>query len=84
MAIKVRFFAVLREKAGCDSIDVSAMPQSDLIGLLETLRVLLSDTAFDALRAPNVRIAVNREFVETECVLHDGDEVAFMPPITGG
>jgi len=52
--------------------------------LLEPLRRLVDDAAFTALSAANVRIAVNREFVEGSCTLQDGDEVAFMPPITGG
>jgi molybdopterin synthase sulfur carrier subunit len=83
MMIKVRFFAALREKVGRDSLDVH-MQGSDLMDLLEPLRGLVSEVAFAALNAPNVRIAVNREFVEGGCTLRDGDEVAFMPPITGG
>jgi molybdopterin synthase sulfur carrier subunit len=83
MMIKVRFFAALREKVGCDSLDV-CMRGSDLMDLLEPLRRLVDDAAFTALSAANVRIAVNREFVEGSCTLRDGDEVAFMPPITGG
>lgn len=83
MMIKVRFFAALREKVGRDSLDVPILG-SDLIDLLEPLRGLVSEAAFAALSAPDVRIAVNKEFVEGGCILRDGDEVAFMPPITGG
>jgi molybdopterin converting factor subunit 1 len=84
MTIKVKFFAAIRETVGQDSIELGAAAHGDLMQLLETLRGLLSEEAFDSLRASNVRIAVNREFVEGACVLRDGDEVAFMPPITGG
>ena len=28
--------------------------------------------------------AVNREYVSPETILHDGDEVAFLPPVAGG
>ncbi len=28
--------------------------------------------------------AVNREYVASDTVLHDGDEVAFLPPVAGG
>ncbi len=83
MKIKVRFFAALREAAGCEALDVS-VPRGDVIDLLDALRVRLDSAAFEALRAPNVRIAVNQEFIEGRCALGDGDEVAFMPPITGG
>jgi sulfur-carrier protein len=81
--IKVRFFAALREKVGRDSLDVRTRG-GDLMDLLEHLRSLVNDAAFAALSAPNVRIAVNKEFVEGGFTLRDGDEVAFMPPITGG
>jgi molybdopterin synthase sulfur carrier subunit len=81
--IKVRFFAALREKVGCGSLDVR-MQAGDLMDLLEPLRGMVDAASFAALTAPNVRIAVNREFVEETCTLRDGDEVAFMPPITGG
>ena len=84
MTIQVRFFAALREKVGMSSFDVALAAGSDLTDLLAVLQVELRTSAFDALRAPNVRIAVNREFIEAHHVLHDGDEVAFMPPITGG
>lgn len=28
--------------------------------------------------------AVNREYVDSETILRDGDEVAFLPPVAGG
>jgi molybdopterin converting factor small subunit len=41
------------------------------------------------LLSPNVRLAVNQDLVkgnwrEAELVFTDGDEVAFLPPVTGG
>ncbi len=83
MMIHVRFFAALREAVGRDSLDVS-FDGGDLTDLLATMQVLLDEAGFDALRAPSVRVAVNREFVQGNCVVRNGDEVAFMPPITGG
>lgn len=29
-------------------------------------------------------VAVNREYVKHDHPLHDGDEVAFIPPVSGG
>ena len=84
MAIKVRFFAALREQVGRDGIEVHANGCSDIAGLLASLHKQLGDRAFAALTAPNVRVAVNKEFVGGDCAVSDGDEVAFMPPITGG
>jgi molybdopterin converting factor small subunit len=34
--------------------------------------------------ADNVSIAVNKAYVREPTVLNDGDEVAFLPPISGG
>ena len=84
MTIKVRFFAALRESLGTDALDLSLTANSDLSGLLEQIRRKLGDAAVAALCAPDVRVAINREFVMGECIVQDGDEIAFMPPITGG
>jgi len=84
MMIRVRFFAALRESLGIDSLDVTSAANTDLSGLLEHIRRMLGDAAVAALCAPDVRVALNREFVVGECVMKDGDEIAFMPPITGG
>ncbi len=87
MKINVRFFAALREAVGCDSFEVTldaAVKRTEIVDLLAVLRTRVGAAGFEALRAPNVRIAVNQAFVESDCGLRDGDEVAFMPPITGG
>jgi molybdopterin synthase catalytic subunit len=34
--------------------------------------------------APSLRLAVNREYVQSDRVLVDGDEIAFIPPVSGG
>jgi molybdopterin converting factor small subunit len=33
---------------------------------------------------PQVRIAINREFADADTPLQPGDELAFLPPISGG
>jgi molybdopterin converting factor subunit 1 len=84
MTIRVRFFAALRERLGTESIDIPASSSVDVTGLLELIRRQLGEGAIDILSAPNVRIALNQEFVTDQCRVNDGDEIAFMPPITGG
>jgi sulfur-carrier protein len=82
--IKVRFFAALREQIGCDVVEVRSPKSGDIAGLLANIGEQLGDRVVAELTAPNVRVALNREFVTGACAVRDGDEVAFMPPITGG
>ena len=84
MTVKVRFFAALRERLGTESLDLPVSTSIDLNGLLGLIQQRLGDRAIEVLRAPTVRVALNKEFVTHECLIRDGDEIAFMPPITGG
>lgn len=84
MAITVRFFAALREQVGRDAVEVRTPTSGDIAGLLASIREQLGEQVVSKLTSPNVRIALNREFVNSDCAVRDGDEVAFMPPITGG
>ena len=81
MQIIVKFFASCREIVGTSSIDVDLPEASTTLDLLVVLQR----------RFPNlqnvideVSIAVNKKYVK-ECVtLNFGDEVALIPPISGG
>jgi len=84
MTVKVRFFAALREQVGRDTVEVRAPASGDIAGLLANIHEQLGERVVSGLTSPNVRIALNREFVSGDCAVRDGDEVAFMPPITGG
>ena len=52
----------------------------DLYRHLESVRPGL----YRELSAPQVLVAVNQEIVPLSAALADGDEVAFLPPVTGG
>ena len=83
--IKVLFFASLREDVGCRELHVKAANVTNVADVLCTLRETLSTVAMQALEQDNVRIAVNQQLiVETDMPLKSGDEVAFLPPVTGG
>lgn len=81
-AVRVRFFATLREPVGCRELAVDGV--RDIAALWRYLECSLPATAIAALRATGVRIAVNQEMIEHNATLVAGDEVAFLPPITGG
>jgi molybdopterin synthase sulfur carrier subunit len=84
MTITVRFFASLRERIGSDVIALEVCGRTGADEVLEVLRRRLGAKLAAELSAPQIRVALNREFVEYPWSVEDGDELAFMPPITGG
>ena len=74
--ITVRAFARYRERLGFESLE---LPLPDP----PTLGSLLADARLAAL-PPEALLAVNRGFAGREAALRDGDEVALMPPVSGG
>ena len=76
--IVVRYFASLRECAGRESETIE--PVADLRDLYRTLA---QKHAFP-MTASQLRVAVNGEFAEWSRPLADGDEVVFIPPVSGG
>ncbi len=80
--IKVVFFAQVRELIGVEEVDVNAN-----YATAEALRAELAtrgDKWALALEPGKLLCAVNQSLVTLDHVLHDGDEVAFFPPVTGG
>jgi molybdopterin synthase sulfur carrier subunit len=80
--LDVLLFASIRERLGVDRL--RAAPAADVDTLIDRLAAERGAIWADALRAPNVVVAVNQIVVESGQALHDGDEVAFFPPVTGG
>jgi molybdopterin synthase sulfur carrier subunit len=82
--IQMRFFASLREKlrTGEEQIELPA-GVADVAGLTRWLQAR-GKTWNDALSNHHLRVAVNQEIVTAEAPVHDGDEVAWFPPVTGG
>ncbi len=78
-AIRVLYFAVLREQAGRSAEEV--VTQADTPA---TLYVELAARHRFTLPADRVRAAVNDQYVPATHQLHAGDEVLFVPPVSGG
>lgn len=83
MGLTVRYFAGLRDRAGCPGTWIPALPSPPTIDAL--VQHLSSDVRIgDALSHPSVRTIVNGEISNRSAKLRDGDEVAFCPPFSGG
>jgi molybdopterin converting factor subunit 1 len=81
IAVQARLFARLRELAGADTERVELPGGSSVGDVYDALR-----KAHPALEPDRnaVRAAVNQEFADWDAVVADGDEVAFIPPVSGG
>jgi molybdopterin synthase sulfur carrier subunit len=79
MQVEVLYFASLRDAAGCDSETV-VTSATDAAGLYAQLRARHGFSfSQDSLRA-----AIDGAFVAWTTPLHEGGEVAFLPPVSGG
>jgi molybdopterin synthase catalytic subunit len=74
--LDVKLFAMLRERAGSDTVQVELSEGATVADLIDELA--------DLIGALPVRAAVNREYSEGGQALTAGDEVALIPPVSGG
>jgi molybdopterin converting factor subunit 1 len=80
--VKVRLFAILRERAGTDSVDVELEAGASVA---DALTELAKEPALtDLLERMPVQLAVNRTYAEPQTRLQAGDELALIPPVSGG
>ena len=79
MNYQLLYFASLADRAGC----VSESVQSDATGLSELYEELRVRHGF-AMEPERLRVAVNGQIVGWGHALAEGDEVVFLPPVSGG
>ena len=76
MTLQVKLFAMLKERAGRDRIEVELDEGATVGDLLAELS--------DLIGVMPVRVAVNREYRDDSDALRSGDELALIPPVSGG
>jgi len=79
--VRVRFFAGIREVVGRPEAQVD-LPEGATAADLWS-RLAAEHPALAARRA-GLAAAVNRRYAGLETALGDGDEVVFVPPVSGG
>jgi sulfur-carrier protein len=75
---KVLFFAHLRDAVGEEFLSVDASGKT-----VEELKADLS-AKYNLPKMDTVMTAVNEEFASNDEIIRDGDEIAFIPPVSGG
>ena len=81
MRVTVRLFARLREIAGAETLVRELPPGATAGGLWDDLAREFPELAEyrDA-----VSTAVNEEYARMDAAIAEGDEIAFLPPVSGG
>ncbi len=80
--VTVKLFAVLKDKAARSELSITFIS-----GTVEALLKQVSHeypALADILSCGSIMVSVNQDFVKMDAVVMDGDEVALMPPFSGG
>jgi molybdopterin converting factor subunit 1 len=79
MRVRVLYFGVLKDVMGQSGSVMEVAEGSSVAELLAVHRGLAEASVWDS-----VAVAVNQEYARGTEVLKDGDEVALLPPVSGG
>ena len=81
MKVKVQFFALYRERAGLSHTSLELPSGVTVARAIDEIR-----SQFPSLAPPEVDIvvAVNTEYADADMMLHEGDDLALIPPVSGG
>lgn len=80
MKIDVLAFGIVRDIFGDDKISVDVDDNTDT----EQLRTILEAQYPELKKLESFMIAVNEEYAQGSVVINQGDEVAIIPPVSGG
>ncbi len=81
MNIPIQLFAILKDAAKASQIEVEISENSSVAQLLGIVA-----REFPALEKwlPHCRVALNLEYTTVEAIVREGDEIALIPPVSGG
>ena len=81
--ITIRLFATLRNITGKDHIEWEIKSESKLRDIVSDLRKMFPQVV-ELIDKKRVLVSVNQDLADDETVIKDGDEIAIMPPFSGG
>jgi MoaE-MoaD fusion protein len=81
MQIHIKLFAVLRETAGTGQLILDLPPGATVAS---AAAALAQQTPATTKFLNRVAYAVNQNYVNSTTTLSDGDELAIIPPVSGG
>ena len=81
MHVRIRLFAAFREAVGRSQLTVDAPTGATAGQVVERLRAEYPSLGP---AAEGAMLALNQEYVDASAPLADGDELALIPPVSGG
>ena len=81
MQVRVLYFGVLRDMAGREQESVELSEPARLADLYRELQQRLAGLEKFA---GSIALSINYDYASLDALLHDGDEVALLPPVSGG
>ncbi len=83
--VNVKFFAMLKGIAGVDVTEYDITGSVTMtVGELKKRIVADIPSLTEALQSRSILVSLNQEVADDKAVIEDGDEVAFLPPYSGG
>lgn len=82
--VTVQFFASLREELGTDKLNLTVHKAISVSELVQRIADQENAAWQSILSASDILVAINQTLVDREHMVEPGDEVAFLPPVTGG
>lgn len=81
--VKILFFAQLREALNCEQMEFE-LPSSKSVNWIRSQLAMKDKIWQQSLLERQLLFAVNQQLVGEDELVNDGDELAFLPPVTGG
>jgi molybdopterin converting factor subunit 1 len=81
--IDIIYFASLKAIVGKNQESLDLGPETT-VGQLAEIISKTSPQMGEMIREKKVMISVNQDMADSDTIIHDGDEVAFLPPFSGG
>ncbi len=83
--VKILYFARIKESLNYSTEDLKLPSDVTTIAHLKEFLARRGDAWSNLFSGKQpVRAAINHALVENNAVIHDGDEIGFFPPVTGG
>jgi molybdopterin converting factor subunit 1 len=81
--VAIKLFAIYREKAKVDKIELDMQKDISLKDLIEIVKERIPSIK-GLIKEGRGMVAVNQEIAKLDAIVKDGDEVALIPPVSGG